>query len=407
MAQFSELIRGFDKIRDYMRDFYIYGFKQRGDFIRKSARTYDNEKRRIESYLGNHIRWSYDKNGKRTFISLDSAAIASNPLYAAWKSKSFTDKDIMLHFYILDALRCGEWLTIEQITDSICEQSGITFEIQTVRIKCGEYVDEGILRGEKRGKALFYTLSPVTLPDCLIDAVKFYQEAAPFGEIGSFLLDNLGEKNELFRFKHHYIVHTLEDGVLLDILRAMREKRVIRFENQSTRSGRDSVLAGVPVKIFCSAVTGRRYICVYNTVRRRFLNHRLDYIKAVNPMDVYEDYDEVKAALERNIGLVWGVSFGGKSRKELLCMKLYIDEKTEGYILDRLNREGRGGEILRLDENIYLYTKELYDTNEMASWIKTFTGRIISLEGTNHAVVNKFYRDIERMWEMYLKEACV
>ena len=182
MAQFSELIRSFDKIRDYMRDFYIYGFKQRGDFDRKSARTYDNEKRRIESYLGEHIRWSQDKNGKRTFISLDSAAIDRNPLYAAWKSKSFTSKDIMLHFYILDALRGGEWLTIDALTDRVCRQSEKTFEAQTVRLKCGEYVGEGILRSEKRGKTLYYAISEDMLPDCLLDAVKFYQEAALWGD---------------------------------------------------------------------------------------------------------------------------------------------------------------------------------------------------------------------------------
>ena len=405
MAGFSELIHNFDKIRDYMRDFYIYGFKQRGDFSRKSTRTYDNEKRRIESYLGQYIRWSYDKNGKRTFISLDTTAIDANPLYSAWKSKSFTDKDIMLHFYILDTLRGGDALAIDEITDRVCELSGRTFEAQTVRLKCAGYVREGILLSEKRGRALYYTISSDTLPGCILDAVKFYQEAAPLGEIGSFLLDNLNEQNDLFRFKHHYIVHTLEDGVLMKILHAMREKRAIRFENQSTRSGRDSVLTGVPIKIFASAVTGRRYICVYNNVRRRFLNHRLDYIKAVETLDVCDDYDEIKSALERNVGLVWGVSFGGKSRKEIVCMKLYIYEKSEGYILERLHREGRGGEVLCLEENIYLYTKELYDTNEMASWIKTFTGRIISLEGTNRAVIDKFYRDMERMREIYLEEA--
>jgi hypothetical protein len=42
MAEFNELIRDFKKIRDYMRDFYVYGFKSRNDFKHKSARTYDN-----------------------------------------------------------------------------------------------------------------------------------------------------------------------------------------------------------------------------------------------------------------------------------------------------------------------------------------------------------------------------
>ena len=46
---YSELIKSFEKIRGYMRDFYVYGFKSREQYDRKSARSYDNERRRIES----------------------------------------------------------------------------------------------------------------------------------------------------------------------------------------------------------------------------------------------------------------------------------------------------------------------------------------------------------------------
>ena len=52
MAEFQELIKNFDRIRDYMRQFYVYGFKMRNDFEEKSARTYDNERRRIERSSG-------------------------------------------------------------------------------------------------------------------------------------------------------------------------------------------------------------------------------------------------------------------------------------------------------------------------------------------------------------------
>ena len=38
MSEFQELIKNFDKIRDYMRQFYVYGFKVRSDFDAKSAR---------------------------------------------------------------------------------------------------------------------------------------------------------------------------------------------------------------------------------------------------------------------------------------------------------------------------------------------------------------------------------
>ena len=96
MAQFQELIKNFDRIRDYMRQFYVYGFKVRGEYTEKSARTYDNERRRIESWLKGYVTFDYTAKGKQVSISADSRSIVSNPLYAAWKAKSFTDNDLLL-----------------------------------------------------------------------------------------------------------------------------------------------------------------------------------------------------------------------------------------------------------------------------------------------------------------------
>lgn len=69
---YSELVKRFDLVRDYMRDFLIFGFKTREDFDRKSGRTYDNERRRIESWLGDSLRWEYRAGGKALFLSLDA-----------------------------------------------------------------------------------------------------------------------------------------------------------------------------------------------------------------------------------------------------------------------------------------------------------------------------------------------
>ena len=40
MSSYSELIKNFEKIRAYMRDFYVYGFKSRDDYRTRSARSY-------------------------------------------------------------------------------------------------------------------------------------------------------------------------------------------------------------------------------------------------------------------------------------------------------------------------------------------------------------------------------
>ena len=78
-----------------MRQFYIYGFKVRNDFDSRSARTYDNERRRIESWLGDYTCSSYMTKGKQVYINIDSKTVPENPLYAAWKSKALR---IMISF---------------------------------------------------------------------------------------------------------------------------------------------------------------------------------------------------------------------------------------------------------------------------------------------------------------------
>ena len=57
---FSELVKSFEKIRGYMREFYVYGFRTRSGFSGKSGRTYDNERRRLECVLGEHTESSRD-----------------------------------------------------------------------------------------------------------------------------------------------------------------------------------------------------------------------------------------------------------------------------------------------------------------------------------------------------------
>lgn len=411
MAEFQELIKNFDRIRDYMRQLYIYGFKVRNDFDAKSARTYDNERRRIESWLGDFTRSDYTAKGKHVYINVDSKTVPQNPLYAAWKSKSFTDNDILLHFFILDQLADhGEGMTAASLCDAISLSYGVVFDAQTVRLKLKEYESLGLLASHKEGKVLLYKLLPPLFPEDspmwekLLTAVSFFQEAAPFGFIGSTILDWKDGKNERFQFKHHFIVHTLEDKILLEILTAIKERRSITYENKSAKTGSITTQTGIPLKIFVSTRTGRRYLCLYRPEFHRFHNARLDSILSVKAGEPDENYSRHLNALENNLPRCWSVSFGsGQNRLETICLRLYINEETEPYILSRLYREGKGGEILKIREHEYLYTASFFDTNEMLSWIKTFTGRILDIQGTSEVSVFKVVRDWERMYQMYCK----
>ncbi|MDO5549813.1 MAG: WYL domain-containing protein, partial [Lachnospiraceae bacterium] len=397
MSEFQELIKNFHRIRYYMRQFFVYGYKSRSDYEGKSARTYDNERRRIESWLSGCIQSGYTQKEKHVYISVDSKTIPQNPLYAAWKSKSFTDNDILLHFFLPDLLwEHPEGMTSGELCDAMSAEYGMVFDSQTVRLKLKEYERLGFLESQKQGKRLCYrllpgpiqphpqTILPALRPDSdlpgtdgasaryaslqqqtwqsLLTAVTYFQEAAPFGFIGSTILDHENQENQWFSFKHHFLVHTLEDGVLANVLAAMKEHRSIAFENKSSRSRATTSMRGLPLKIFVSTQTGRRYLCLYLEERRRFTNVRLDAMTKVVPLDICSSYEHRQQLLSKNLASCWGVSFGGSSRMEEIHIKFFLDEDKEAHILNRLYREGRGGELLKIRDHEYLYSGAFFDT---------------------------------------------
>ena len=121
---YSELIKSFDKIRGYMRQFYVFGFKRREEYDAKSLRSYDNERRRVESWLGDYMSFRQDETGKQVFLSVDSRTIRHNPLYKAFKAKSFTDNDLILHCYLLNLLSDGASHSAHQLIEGVAELLG-------------------------------------------------------------------------------------------------------------------------------------------------------------------------------------------------------------------------------------------------------------------------------------------
>lgn len=409
MSEFQELIKSISKSREYVRDFYIYGFKSREDFDRKSPRTYDNERRRIESWLAPHIRSEYNGPVKNVSLSLNSNMLSYNPLYRVFEAKSFTDNDILLHFYLLDILQDGGHMTADELTDEILSRFETDIEVQLVRKKANEYVAEGILCSEKQGKKLYYFISQdkqlseqATL--ALDTAISFYQLDSPVGFPGYSLMRRRGLSNDLFTVKHGYFVHALEEEILLKLLIAMREKREVHLTVQSNKGNsqrKPQNIAAFPLKIFVSTRTGRRFLCIYLPQKKRLTTVRLDHIKEVSSGQEIQDYHNYQDILVRNLPKCFGLSFSGSQHMDTIKLTLSIMEPQERFILRRLETEGRGGIITRIADNTYTYEISVFDGNEMMPWIKTFIGRIISFESNNEGLQTKYQRDLAQMMRMY------
>jgi len=402
---YSELIKNFERIRDYMRQFYVYGFKSRTEYDQKSSRSYDNERRRIESWLGDYMSFRQDASGKNIFLSVDSRTISRNPLYNAFRAKSFTAGDITLHFFILDILIDGEKYSTKEIADILSAEYFSHFENveepdeSTVRKKLKEYVSLGILKSEKQGRELLFSRNTDTVDlNSWKDAIDFFTEADPMGAIGSFFPD--GGEDSHFRFKHHYILHTLDSQILCDILLAINEERYIDITIHGKRDHSERKYLIFPLKIYISTQTGRQYLLGYQPYRKKPLFYRLDNIHAVKMMDVAENSEEIRKICELFYDNLWGASIGNATSTEYIEMIIRAEE-NEWYIVDRLHREKRNGYVEQIGKNRYRYTAVVYDATELLPWIRTFIGRIEKLECTNSFVTDTFYQDLEEMSKIY------
>ena len=405
---YSELIKNFDRIRDYMRQFYVYGFKSRTEYDRKSARSYDNERRRIESWLGPFMGFRKNAEGKNVFLSVDTRSIPADPLYNAFKAKSFTSGDVTFHFYILDVLSDGEARTASQILDAFSEEYFSHFstdrqlDLSSLRKKLKEYVSLGLLVSEKRGRELLYRRSEDAVDlDRWADAVAFFSEADPLGVIGSTLLDKLEEQPDRFRFKHHYMLHALDSQILLQLLTAIGGKRQIRLTNASRRKpGLLTTHFVIPLQIWIGTQDGRQYLLCHNCRFHEPQFFRLDYIQEVELLEEVPGREVYARQCEKLRANLWGTSTGvGHSLDRIEMTVRFSDD--EPYIPQRLEREKRCGKVERTGPNTCRFTAEVCDASELLPWIRTFIGRIESLECTDQAMVDRFYEDLAAMTAMY------
>lgn len=408
MSEYSELIKRFDKIRDYMRDFYVYGFMSREDFKqRRSLRSYDNEKRRIESYLSDCMSFRMDEKGKQMFLTVDSSDISTNPLYRAFKAKTFTKNDITLNFIILDILYDGTAATATEIADKITSEylcffdNPVVFDVSTVRNKLSEYETLGILTTKKQGKKLLYLIanSEINLNN-IYDVLLFFSEISPLGVVGSYLLDKCDYDCASITYKHHYIMHALESEIVYELLNAIRNKQKVEILNHSTRSAVPIPLEIIPLKFMISVQSGRQYLAAFSIRSKAILSFRLDYIKSVKFMEACDDFGRHYNRLEEILSHTWGASFGKGRDLEHLSMLLNIPP-NERFIVNRILREGRNGTLSKVDETTYKYDITVYDTMEMIPWLRTFIGRILSLECDNKAVVRTFNNDLNILYTIY------
>lgn len=405
MSEYSELVKNYNKIREYLRDFYIYGFRSRDSFVQKSSgRSYDNERRRIESYLGDLVCSRIESEGKKIFITADASSFFENPLYKTFKCKSFTKNDVTLHFAVLYVLEKYGASTLADIDGYIFTDvlsyfdEGAVFDVATIRNKLKEYEKDGIVKAEKAKGKMVYSLAKREDLSPLFTALSFYTSVFPLGVIGSFIMDKNGVQNTVFTNKHTYFASTLDSEIIIKILVAIANKKAVQLiAKEGARKKNKSKF--VPFKVAITVQSGRNYLLGFSVDNEKYTSVRLDGIEDVIILDdAYADYDDLKSFYEQKMNNVWGVSLQNAPSKYLEVHIRY--KKGEEYIVERVKREKRIGS-LEIEEGVCKLRFDIVDIAEIVPWLRTFIGRIEYMKCSDKRFVKKFYSDIEEMKKLY------
>ena len=338
------------------------------------------------------MRFRQTPDGKNVFISIDSRVSRHNPLYAAWKTKSFTDGDITLHFIIFDILHDPDAVvSLNDLTEAIDSylsgfQEPKTFDQSTVRKKMQEYVREGLITAERKGKTVYYRRAGNT-DDYDQDALDFFSEAAPCGVIGSYLLDKADRHEDHFAFKHHYITWVMDSEILCNVFEAMAEKKYITMETINRRKDRISENHVIPLRIMISSQSGRQYLMAYTPGYRRINAFRTDNIVSVHIDDPCDSFDDYRRKLDEMMPHLWGVSTQSRSGQRMEHIEFTVQYAGhETHIHKRLEREKRCGTVMKLDEHSSKFVADIYDASELIPWVRTFICRITHFECSDKIV---------------------
>jgi hypothetical protein len=312
-----------------------------------------------------------------------------------------------LHFWLLDILSSADPKTLNEIVEIIdgkylsMFENAIPIDISTLRKKLKEYVGLELIAAQKAGKQLAYRLAGNSIDlDSWRCAVEYFSETNPVGVVGSFLLDKFALPAEIFLFKHNYLLFAPDCGIVLDMLTAINERRGAALEIFSRRHKKNVKTTVLPLKIFISTQGGRQYVASCDTRSKRILLLRIDSIQKVKLLEPVPDFAAYSALLTDFQVHLWGASSGNTNNTEHFEMTVII-EPDERYIVTRLEREKRCGQVEKISDTLYKFSADVYDAQEMFPWIRTYIGRIQSLTCSNKAVEDKFKADLNEMALLY------
>ncbi len=448
-----------DAFKNTLRDYYAYGFREARDYT-DSEGTITNNWNRLNSILhdGNFWTWADSPRG-RLFVTADSRVAPMNLfqlvyLYCGFKadypiryfqtvfalSPHFGYADIEAELEQFDEhpdydgfeKRFREadhtYLTSAELSvlTGISPEQAFSGNYHTLNRFLKPLADLGILQDIGFSNKNRWKLNNGTIGELLaavpkdpaqdllletrfLDALDFFSQYLPLGEIGLFLMQRLRDNphagGDDIRFRHEYMVNALNDYHLIDILDAIERKKwlVVRYSHALKKVSGEIVC--LPLEIRQSDANGRSYLMFYDPQNRTLGTLRLEMIDGLQIFKKLSDPDGhtvpvTEAAYissdlvhcRETLRLLWGVSSWSAGSKKgsveespvphRVRVEWDLKRANPKRLLYRAKRESRNGTVRHDPENGRLiWEGDVMDPGEMRPWIRSFYGTVRHVEG--------------------------
>lgn len=201
----------------------------------------------------------------------------------------------------------------------------------------------------------------------------------------------------VFKFRQNHMFNSLDNDIVLVCLQAIHCRQYVSItkENGSVHKGL------VPVKVVHDSTYGRQYLLHYDHEYQSINSARIDRIKSIEIGKELSEEDRELVNEHKEAGdNSWCTSKRPDGAQEITIVFLF-DEEKEDYILQRINREGHGGTLIKESEGKYIYKKVIDDPNEMIPWIRSFGERAKVISSGTALTEKTIAEDWERAAKKY------
>lgn len=417
-TSFQYFVTDFQKMRDIARYIHIYGCYSRNDYPHKtriSKRKYDDELRRFRDFVGDQHLDEYQV-GKEKVIStlVRRGPFLENYLAQLYYARTLTAAEVSSYVLIPLLVQQEGSLTLTELMTRL-ELLGVFESISraTIGRQADILVEEGMLVREVVDSQIIYS-APANLLDELSEeelkqlylAVLFFCHVVFPCVPGEFLKNTLeryfDSRQMPFRkfpltMSFAYLHHVLDDQLTWTLLEALDKKRSVTFRYGRDRNKVRRVTID-PVRVLLDLTYSRWYVVGKQEGERYLRSFRLDRMTGLKITEQTFDLASLEEQYFREYDQSW-LSVGKRGKQPVTVELLFRQRgaSQQPFVLQRVQREGRGGTITKNSDDEFLYTILVNDPVEMLPWIRSFNHHVEVLPSAEHDLRERLAAETRRM----------